>query len=104
MKERSSNLCITYEQPLNERIRTFLRYEQLAERFAYFARQEKPNDSHVALLTLIEIFNLVSRGDLKQELLKQIKRQTDCSGITGQPAKDRQGQAEWCPGQAQVNL
>ena len=89
MKERSSNLCITYEQPLNERIRTFLRYEQLAERFTYFARQEKPYDSHVALLTLIEIFNLVSRGDLKQELLKQIKRQTDAlESLASQPNID----------------
>lgn len=77
MNERTAMSTISYEQPLDERTRTFLRYEQLADRFAFFARQEKPYDTHGALLTLIEIYNLVSRGDIKQDLLKQIKRQID---------------------------
>lgn len=68
---------ICYEQPLNERMRTFLRYEQLNHRFLFFAKQEHSSDSHAALLTLIEILSLVSRGDLKQELLKELKRQID---------------------------
>ncbi len=68
---------ICYEQPLNERMRTFLRYEQLNHRFVFFAKQENSSNSHAALLTLIEILSLVSRGDLKQELLKEIKRQID---------------------------
>ena len=89
MKEHSGNLFITYEQPLNERIRTFLRYEQLADRFTFFAKQEKPYDTHGALLTLIEIFNLGSRGDLKQELLKLIKRQIDALvSLANQPKID----------------
>ncbi|QMU62508.1 MAG: cell division protein ZapD [Gammaproteobacteria bacterium] len=68
---------ICYEQPLNERMRTFLRYEELTRRFNFFAKQESSSDSHAALLTLIEILSLVSRGDLKQELLKELKRQID---------------------------
>jgi cell division protein ZapD len=68
---------ICYEQPLNERMRTFLRYEQLTHRFFFFAKQEQGSDSHAALITLIEILSLVSRGDLKQELLKELKRQID---------------------------
>lgn len=68
---------ISYEQPLNERMRTFLRYEELTRRFDFFARQESASDSHAALLALIEILSLVSRGDLKQELLKELKRQID---------------------------
>ncbi len=75
MNESFSNRTINYEQPLNERMRTFLRYEQLTHRYEFFAKQERPFDTHGALLTLIEILNLVSRGDLKQELLKEIKRQ-----------------------------
>ena len=67
----------SYEQPLNERMRTFLRYEQLSYRFGYFAKQEGTSDTHTALMTLIEILSLVSRGDIKQELLKEIKRQMD---------------------------
>ena len=68
---------VCYEQPLNERMRTFLRYEQLTYRFCFFAKQDNRSDSHAALLTLIEILSLVSRGDLKQELLKELKRQID---------------------------
>ena len=61
---------ICYEQPLNERMRTFLRYEELTCRFNFFSKQENGSDSHAALLTLIEILSLVSRGNLKQELYK----------------------------------
>ena len=68
---------IVYEQPLNERMRVFLRYEQLTSRFKFFSQREQSSDSHAALMTLIEILSLISRGDLKQELLKEIKRQTD---------------------------
>ena len=75
MNDISNAIC--YEQPLNERMRTFLRYEQLTHRFHFFAKQEPSSDSHAALLTLIEILSLVSRGDLKQELLKELKRQID---------------------------
>lgn len=77
MNERTTTSLIGYEQPLNERMRIFLRYEQLSDRFVFFARQEKPHDTHGALLTLVEIFNLASRGDIKQELLKQIRQQID---------------------------
>jgi len=70
-----SKIC--YEQPLNERMRTFLRYEALTQRFMTYANKEMPSDSHIALMVLIEIISLVSRGDLKQELLKEIKRQLD---------------------------
>ena len=77
MSERTATSLINYEQPLNERMRFFLRYEQLSDRFVFFARQERPYDAHGALLTLIEIYNLISRGDIKQELLKQIKQQID---------------------------
>jgi len=75
--ENNNNNDIIYEQPLNERMRTFLRYEQLTHRFCFFAKQDSNDDSHAALLTLIEILSLVSRGDLKQELLKELKRQVD---------------------------
>lgn len=75
MTPEESIIC--YEQPLNERMRTFLRYEALTHRFKMYANKELPSDSHIALMVLIEIISLVSRGDLKQELLKEIKRQLD---------------------------
>ena len=75
INKSSNEIC--YEQPLNERMRTFLRYEQLTYRFCFFAKKDSSSESHAALLTLIEILSLVSRGDLKQELLKELKRQID---------------------------
>lgn len=90
MTERTTTSLLTYEQPLNERIRTFLRYEQLSDRFAFFVRRERPYDTHGALLTLIEMFTLVSRGDIKQDLLKQIKQQVDAlEMLANQPKIDK---------------
>ena len=66
---------IHFEQPLNERIRTFMRVEQLYSRCAYYMGKEDALDSHSALSALLELMGLVSRGDLKRELMKEVKRQ-----------------------------
>ena len=66
---------IIYEQPLNERIRTFMRLEQLYARCTYYMERENSVDSHYALITLLELVGLTSRGDLKRELIKEVKRQ-----------------------------
>jgi cell division protein ZapD len=66
---------IVFEQPLNERIRTFLRIEQLMQRIDYFISGDHAWDSHCAITTLLEISDLASRGDLKSELMKELKRQ-----------------------------
>jgi len=66
---------VIFEQPLNERIRTFLRVEQLIQRFNHFIEGDTLWDTHGALRTLIEIADLVSRVDLKSELMKELKRQ-----------------------------
>ena len=66
---------IIYEQPLNERMRTFMRLEQLYARCVYYLKKENALDSHYALITLLELVGLTSRGDLKRELIKEVKRQ-----------------------------
>jgi cell division protein ZapD len=53
-----------YEYPLNERIRTLLRLEDLFVRFDHFAGQEGQLEHHVALTTLFEILEVASRADL----------------------------------------
>ncbi|HEY3487177.1 MAG TPA: cell division protein ZapD [Gammaproteobacteria bacterium] len=65
-----------YEQPLNERIRTFLRLEHLFERATYHSTSQAKHDAHAFIHALIEINNLVSRGDLKNELIKELERQS----------------------------
>jgi len=66
---------ITYEYPLNERIRTLLRLEDLFERSRHFIARSDPHDHHMALLTLFEILEVVSRADLKSDLLQELERQ-----------------------------
>jgi len=66
---------ITYEYPLNERIRTLLRLEDLFERSRHFIARTDPHDHHMALLTLFEIMEVSSRADLKSDLLQELERQ-----------------------------
>jgi len=66
---------ILYEYPLNERVRTLLRLEDLFERLDTFACREHPLDHHVALGTLFEILDVAARADLKSDLLQELERQ-----------------------------
>ncbi len=67
---------ITYEHPLNERIRTMLRLEHLFRQASYFLNQESPWCSRVFISTLLDILDVFSRGDFKTELLKELDRST----------------------------
>jgi len=49
---------ITYEYPLNERIRTLLRLEDLFERADHFVSGEDSRAHHAALITLFEILEV----------------------------------------------
>lgn len=66
---------ITYEYPLNERIRTLLRLEDLFERALHFGRAEGPEEHHVALIALFEILEVAGRADLKFDLVQELERQ-----------------------------
>lgn len=66
---------ILYEYPLNERIRTLLRLEDLFEKMDIFAKREHPLDHHVALVTLFDIMDVAARADLKSDLLQELDRQ-----------------------------
>jgi cell division protein ZapD len=66
---------IRYEHPLNERIRTMMRLEDLFQRARYFAAKTGPNDHHAALNAMFEIAEIASRADLKSDLLQELERQ-----------------------------
>ncbi len=66
---------ISYEYPLNERIRTLLRLEDLYRKIAHFSAGEMPQDHHVALITLFEILEVAGRADLKVDLVQELERQ-----------------------------
>jgi cell division protein ZapD len=71
---------ILYENPLNERIRTLLRLEDLFARFDHFASQSGGLEHHVALTSLFEILEVASRADLKSDLLQELERQKQSLG------------------------
>lgn len=66
---------IGYEFPLNEKVRTLLRLEDLFARMAHFTERESSMDHHAALITLFEILEVACRADLKSELLQELERQ-----------------------------
>ncbi|MET0218151.1 MAG: cell division protein ZapD [Burkholderiales bacterium] len=66
---------ISYEYPLNERIRTLLRLEDLYRKANYFASGPGVLEHHVALVSVFEILEVASRADLKSDLLQELERQ-----------------------------
>lgn len=66
---------IFYEQPINERMRSFLRLEHLFKQAAYTLRGYSIWDSRSTLSAITSILDLLSRNDLKTELLKELERQ-----------------------------
>ena len=66
---------IRYEHPLNERIRTLMRLEDLFARVGYFATRGEGPDHHAALLALFEITDVAARADLKADLVQELERQ-----------------------------
>jgi cell division protein ZapD len=71
---------IRYEHPLNERIRTLMRLEDLFARADFFASREHAPDHHAALLSLFEITDVAARADLKADLVQELERQKQVLG------------------------
>lgn len=67
---------IFYEQPLNERIRIFLRLEFLFKQAAERLTGSSQWDSRSTLGSLLEIINIFGRTDLKTEVMKELDRHT----------------------------
>ena len=66
---------ISYEFPLNERVRTLLRLEDLFARINQLIKGNDHCDHHMALAVLFEIIEVTSRGELKSDLLQELERQ-----------------------------
>jgi len=65
---------ICYEQPLNERIRTFLRLEHLFRQAASWLVGDSIWPSLAVLDSLFDIQNVFGRADLRSELIKELER------------------------------
>jgi cell division protein ZapD len=65
---------IVYEQPLNERMRTFLRLEFLYTQASYHSESPNPWSSRAAVSSLLEILAITARGDSRSEVIKELER------------------------------
>ena len=80
---------IHYEFPFTERVRMFLRLENLFAKLNYFIAQTDPLLHHSAIMVLFEILESGSRADLKSDLLQELERQRQLLGaLQGNPAID----------------
>ena len=66
---------LAFEQPLNERIRTFLRIESLFNQFAFHVKHGSSWDNPVAIGVITDILSFTTRSDIKLEALKELERQ-----------------------------
>ncbi len=74
-KPAESSAELLYEQPLNERMRTFLRLEFLYRQVLYHSEQGSPWGSRGAISSLLDIVAILSRGDVRGDVLKELERQ-----------------------------
>ena len=71
----TSRLLAEYEQPLNERMRTFMRLEFLYRQLLYNCEHESDWATRAATSSLLEIMAILSRGDLRSDVHKELDHQ-----------------------------
>jgi cell division protein ZapD len=65
---------IAFEQPLNERMRSFLRVEFLHGQATQHARHEAAHGARAAITHLLEILTITTRGDIRADAMKELDR------------------------------
>jgi len=66
---------LVFEQPLNERMRTFLRIDFLYNQALYHNEMGSPWGSRAAVASLIDILAITTRGDVRSDVLKELESQ-----------------------------
>lgn len=72
---QSSAAVTNYEQPLSERMRTFLRLEFLYQQMLYNGEREADWATRAAISTLLELLAILSRGDVRSDVHKELDHQ-----------------------------
>lgn len=80
---------ITFEHPLNERMRTLLRLEHLFRQVNHYLPNADTWSSRSAINALLDMVNIFSRADIKADLIKELDRQREkLAGIRRKPGVD----------------
>ena len=72
-----NSTLISYEFPLNERMRIFIRLEQLFLQLDHFLSGTSVWDRRATVSTLVDILQVFTRHDLKAETLKELERHSN---------------------------
>jgi cell division protein ZapD len=70
-----SDRTLVFEQPLNERMRTFLRLDFLYSQALYHNETASQWGTRAAVSSLIDILAIITRSDVRSEALKELERQ-----------------------------
>ncbi|MEX0976792.1 MAG: cell division protein ZapD [Woeseia sp.] len=68
---------VEYEQPLSERMRTFMRIEFLYQQLLYNGELEPDWATRAAVATLLDIVTILGRGDVRSDVHKELDRQIE---------------------------
>ena len=80
-----------YEQPVSERMRTFLRLEFLYQQMLYNCELESDWATRATIASLLEILAILSRGDVRSEVHKELDQQLQVlQRFQSQPGVDSQ--------------
>lgn len=80
---------VAYEQPLNERMRNFLRLDFLYQQAVHHHTLPDPWSTRAAVSSLLEILAITQRGDIRSEVLKELERQMHhLSAFSSRPGVD----------------
>ncbi len=76
-RQASPDRVPEYEQPLNERMRTFLRLEFLYQQLLYNCGVDADWATRGTITTILEIMAILTRGDVRSEVHKELDLQID---------------------------
>ena len=68
---------IKFEQPLTERMRTFLRVEFLYEQTLFHVDEPTEFSARAAVTALLEILTILGRGDVRTDVSKELERHAE---------------------------
>ncbi len=79
-----------YEQPVSERMRTFMRLEFLYQQMLYNGELESDWATRATISSLLEVLAILSRGDVRSEVHKELDQQlTILQRFQSQPGVDK---------------
>ncbi|MEO7775418.1 MAG: cell division protein ZapD [Steroidobacteraceae bacterium] len=80
---------LIFEQPLNERMRTFLRLDFLYSQALYHNEKASQWGSRAAVACLLDILAISTRGDVRSDVLKELERHvTSLNDFQNKPGVD----------------